>query len=323
MPQDFQPTDVQQELVTLATNVDLIRRFRYVDADVDVLARELVPAVEMVTSELVGVFDRIQGKYQTGEGAGAGGESGPVSDAEMLADLCLMSRQEVEDRVARLREQVRGADGMETITRSMALLGTLRRSAVAVENSLAEQATLDRRLSSRSELDLALALRGAYSALRRTLGDKPPAVTELQGRLRGAGEVLGQLLARDVYWELRAADRAALHGLHRRLLLWLGGGDDHDSASGRYLWGDLKRFVDGLGQVNERGDVIDHDRGVIRAVHSNLNARGRPPEQLPPALLRQLRRLAGRDAEVDRLLGEEVVQTSAWMAAIDRLREGL
>ena len=322
VPQDFQPADVQQELVTLATDVDRIRRFRYADLDVEPLARELVAAVELVTGELVGVFDRIQGRFGAEEGA-AGGESGPLSDAGILADLCLMSRQEVEDRAARLRDQVRGVDGAEAIVRSMALLGTLRRSAVVVENSLAEQASLERKLSSRSELDLAIALRAALSALRRALGDKAPTVGELLPRLREAGAVLGELLTRDMYWELRASERAALHGLHRRLNLWLGGGDDHDSASGRYLWGDLRRFIDGLTQVNQRPEVIEHDRGVIRAALSNLAARGRAPEQLPASLRRQLRRLAGRDLEIDRLLAGEVADTAAWTPALERLREAL
>jgi hypothetical protein len=321
--QDFQPAVAQQELITLAGNVDAIRRFRYVDGEHAALVRELVAAVEMMVSELVGAFDGIQGHYEPAVRVSSGRESAPLTEAALLAELCMMSRQEVIDRISRLRAEISKIDdGAEKVARSMGLLGTLRRSAVAVENALAEQAGEKGRLSARSELELAISIRGAFAALRRALGETAPPLSALAERLRGADTVLAGLLSRDSYWELSSHERTALHGLLQRLRLWLGA-EDRDSSTGRYLWGDLRRFSEALGQLNERPQLVDHDRGVIRAVYSTLYAHGRPPEVVQPGLLRQLRRVEGRDPEVDRLLVAEESRASAWQAAIERLYEAL
>jgi len=321
--QDFQPALAQQELITLAGNVDAIRRFRYVDGEQGGLVRELVAAVEMMVEELVGAFDGIQGHYEPAVRVSQGRESAPLTEAALLAELCLMSRQEVTDRIGRLRAEITKIDdGAEKIARSMGLLGTLRRSAVAVENALAEQAGAKGRLFARSELELAISIRGAFAALRRALGETAPSMSALAERLGAADAVLAGLLSRDSYWELSSHERTALHGLVQRLRLWLGA-EERDSSTGRYLWSDLRRFSEGLGPLNERPQLVDHDRGVIRTVYSTLYAHGRAPEVVPPGLLRQLRRVEGRDQEVDRLLLAENTQASAWQAAIERLYEGL
>lgn len=320
MSQDFQPSAIQQELVTLATNVDLIRRFRYNDADYEVLARELVPAVETVTGELVAVLDRIQDHYRVDDQPGA--DAGPI-DGVMVAELCMMSRQELGERLSTLKALTSESDGLDIITRSMALLGTLRRTAVVVENSLADQAELRRRLRSKGELDLLLEIRATAVQVTQALGAKEPIAAELGGRLRDVGAILAELVGRDLYWELPASERTAVHDLQHRILLWVGGGDGFDSISGRHLWRALRELAAALIKVNERGELIEYDRSIIRMAHSTLYGRGNPPAQLSASLLKQLRRIAGRDPGIDRLLFAGTAASGEWEEPLQRLREAL
>lgn len=330
MSQDFQPSAIQQELVTLATNVDLIRRFRYNDADYEVLARELAPAVETVTGELVAVLGHIEGHYRVDTKPGA--DAGPI-DGVMVAELCMMSRQELDERLGTLKALTRESDGLDIITRSMALLGTLRRTAVVVENSLADQAELRRRLRSKGELDLLLEIRATAVQIAQALGGqslgtpsggvREPIAAELGGRLRDVGGILAELIGRDLYWELPNQERAAVHDLQGRILLWVSGGDGFDSISGRHLWRALRELAGGLIKVNERGELIEYDRSIIRMAHSTLYGRGNPPPQLSASLLKQLRRIAGRDPGIDRLLIDGTAASSEWEEPLQRLREAL
>ena len=317
MTQDFQPSEIQQELVTLASNVDVIRRFRYQDVDLAVMSRELLPAVEAVTGELIGALDRLETHYKEE------GDAGPLSGAGMVADISAMSRQEVSDRLGRLKGEVRGVDNLEVIIRSMSLLGTLRRTTVVVENLLADQLELRRRLRSQGELDLLLEIRAAAVEIALSLGDAEPRAAELVDRLRPVEPVLSGLVARDLYWELPDGPRRVATDLLARTRIWVGGGDGHDSISGRHLWRALRTFVDGIFKVNERNELLEYDRSIIRMAHGAIFGRGAPSGRVPPTLLKQLRRIAGRDAMIDRLLATGDADPQKWAEPLQRLRESL
>jgi len=313
----FQPTEIQQELVTLATNVDLIRRFRYQDADHAQMAAELVPAVEAVTRELVDVLDRIHRHYDSD------GDAGPMSSAGMVADLSAMSRQEVSARLDKLKAEAGGAKGLDTIGKAMGLLGTLRRTSVVVENSLADSAELRSRLKSPRELDLLLDIRGAAVELGLALGREEPPATELRGRLQPTVDTLGALIDRDLYWELPDDARISASDLHARVRSWSSGGDDYDSVSGRHLWGSLRTYVDRLLKINERHELIEYDRSIIRMAESTIFGPGAHSEQIPMSMFRQLKNIAGREPVIDRLLATDEHGAQAWREPLQRLRESL
>ncbi|MEZ4385578.1 MAG: hypothetical protein R3A79_29945 [Nannocystaceae bacterium] len=317
MTAEIQPTEIQQELVTLANNVDLIRRSRYQDADHAAMAKELVPAAEAVGGELSDILTRLEQHYTTE----AGGDA--MSSAGMLADMSMMSRAEVDARVSGLRGALAKADALGTISRAMGLLGTLRRTAVVVENSLADALEGRRRLRSQRELDLLLEIRSAAVDLGLALGAKEPTAVTLRDRLQPTEETLDSLISRDLYWELPDAERRAVSDLYVRVRMWSGGGDDYDSVSGRHLWRALRAFVDDLLKVNERNELIEYDRSIIRMAHSTVFGSGAQPAQLTAPLFKQLKNIAGRDPAIDRLLATDDHSAQAWAEPLQRLREGL
>jgi len=314
---DFQPTEIQQELVTLAMNVDLIRRFRYQDADHARMASELVPAVEAVTRELVDVLDRIHGHYNSDD------ESELMSNAGMVADISSMSRQEVVTRLAKLQEEAKVVKALDTIGHSMGLLGTLRRTSVVVENQLADTAEIRRRLRSQRELDLLLEIRSAGFELALVLGEEGPPAGELRSRLQPTQAVLGGLIDRDLYWELPDDARVAASDLHARVRTWSGGGDGFDSVSGRHLWRALRAYVDRLQRINERHELIEYDRSIVRMAHSTIFGPSARGEQIPESMFKQLRNIAGRDPAIDRLLAADEHNSANWAEPLMRLRESL
>ncbi len=317
MNSDFQPTEIQQELVTLATNVDLIRRFRYQDADHARMAGELVPAVEAVTGELVDVLDRIHRHYNSDD------ESDLMSNAGMVADISSMSRQEVVTRLGKLKEQVQGSTPLDAIGHSMGLLGTLRRTSVVVENQLADTAEIRRRLRSQRELDLLLEIRNAGFELALALGQEEPPAGELRSRLQPTQGVLGGLIDRDLYWELPDDARIAASDLHARVRMWSGGGDGYDSVSGRHLWAALRAYVDRLRRINERHELLEYDRSIVRMAHSTIFGPSARGEQIPASMFKQLRNIAGRDPAIDRLLATDEHSSATWREPLQRLRESL
>jgi hypothetical protein len=315
---DFQPTEIQQELVTLATNVDLIRRFRYQDADHARMASELVPAVEAVTLELVDVLDRIHRHYNSSDD-----EPDLMSNAGMVADISSMSRQEVVTRLGKLKGEVQGAKPLDTIGLSMGLLGTLRRTSVVVENQLADTAEIRRRLRSQRELDLLLEIRSAGFELALVLGQEEPPSSELRSRLQPTQDVLGGLIDRDLYWELPDDARVTASDLHARVRMWSGGGDGYDSVSGRHLWRALRAYVDRLRRINERHELLEYDRSIVRMAHSTIFGPSARGEQIPTSMFKQLRNIAGRDPVIDRLLATDEHSSANWREPLMRLRESL
>ncbi|MCA9660815.1 MAG: hypothetical protein KC486_20905 [Myxococcales bacterium] len=317
MTAELEPTEIQQELVTLANNVDLIRRFRYQDADHAAMAKELVPAAEAVGGELSDILTRLEHHY-TNEARGDA-----MSSAGMLADMSMMSRAEVDARVGGLRGELAKTDAVGSISRAMGLLGTLRRTAVVVENSLADALEGRRRLRSQRELDLLIEIRGSAVDLGLALGAKEPPASQLRKRLQPTEETLDALISRDLYWELPEAERRAASDLHTRVRLWSGGGDGYDSVSGRHLWGALRAFVDDLLKVNERNELIEYDRSIIRMAHSTVFGSGARGGEISAPLFKQLKGIAGRDPAIDRLLATEDRSAQAWGEPLQRLREGL
>ena len=117
--------------------------------------------------------------------------------------------------------------------------------------------------------------------------------------------------------------RRAATDLLARTRIWVGGGDGHDSISGRHLWRALRTFVDGIFKVNERNELLEYDRSIIRMAHGAIFGRGAPSGRVPPTLLKQLRRIAGRDAMIDRLLATGDADPQKWAEPLQRRRESL
>ncbi len=306
----FKATTFQHALIDLARRVDIVRGYHYRDAEYAVLAQELLPAACEVCAELLEQLEPVAAHYR----------EGVLDGSRELLDVFRVARSDLLERLRRIEEVCESEDELMLISAAMAALGTVRRITIVIENALAVCEGLTAALSCLDDAERALALRRLFVDLGQKLCvQKPPDAEEVAERLRGSASVIADLFGSNIYADLRASDRIQLHRLQETLLSWLGGADNFDPESGLALWGDLATFVELLGQINSRQELIEHDRNVLRDATRELFSGDAAPEVIPVRLVEVLATLEGRDAEIDRLLQVPVLDPSKWRAPLERL----
>lgn len=307
----FKATTFQHALIDLARRVDIVRGYRYRDAEYAVLAQELLPASCEVCAELLEQLEPVAAHY---------GQTEDDPHVHALLDVFRVARAELLERLRRIEEICESDDELMLISAAMAALGTVRRVTIVVENALAVCEGLTAALSCMDDAERALALRRLFVELGHKLNvHQPPDPESVGQRLRATASVIADLFGNNIYAELRASDRIQLHRLQEKLLGWLGGADDFDPEPALALWGDLATFVELLGQINSRQELIEHDRSVLRDATRELFSGDAAPEVIPDRLAEMLATLEGRDVEIDRLLRVPVLDPSKWRAPLERL----
>jgi len=297
-------------LIDLARRVDIVRGYPYRDAEYAVLGQELMPAACEVCAELLEQLEPVDAYYRS---------LGPSPEWDELLDVFRLARADLLERLRRIEETCESEDELVLISAAMAALGTVRRVTIVMENALSVCEGLTAALSCLDDAERALALRRLFVELSQKLRvHQPPGAEEVAPRLRAAAAVIADLFGRNIYAELRASDRIQLHRLQDKLLGWLGGTDGFDPALGAAVWGDLATFVELLGQINSRQELIEHDRSVLRDATLELFA-GNAPASIPDRLAEMLATLEGRDPEIDRLIGALELDPSRWRAPLERL----
>lgn len=170
----------------------------------------------------------------------------------------------------------------------------------------------------RTELATSLEVRCSYAELRRKLAiARPPEEHEIYARLRLVGTQLTVFVGKDIYPMLRISDRAVLRQAQARILAWLGS-RPRDLRDGVRIWQDIAAFMDLLRKVNDRPELVEHDRELVDRVVMMLH-RPVPPQA---ELLAVARSLCGRDDEFDTLLGSEgPLDLPRWQEVAGRLQE--
>lgn len=245
--------------------------------------------------------------------------------ARQIADLAFVARMELRSRTSALGGIRAAQDSWRILGICDGCLRALRKTAAAIEKALAERHGLAPRLHFTTEIALGRRIRHYYARFRREIhGAQPPEPEDLRARLNSAATSIAKLIGRDFYGDLRTDDRAQLRSLQRRLRSWLRGEDGYDAETGTVLWQDLHGFAQLLAHINQRSELVEHDRALVAEAVEALFATSPTPATLPEELAERLRALSGRDDEVDRLLAEPITrETEAWRRPLLHLREEL
>ncbi len=323
---DYKATKIQRGLIELTRRVDIIRGYPYRDAEYATLGSELVPASSEIAGEVLTLVDGIAAHYSSDQRATSPAEVVATSagveavTAAKVADVCAVGRSEIEERLTRLNESASNTDELVIITAAMATLGSLRRLTIVLENAIASHEGLTAALSMMDDVEHALAIRRAYIEFRRALRpERSPTREQVSTRLREAAGVIADLFGRDIYAELRASDRIQLHRLQDRLLAWLGGASNFDPERGHELWDDLSTYVELLGRVNLRVELVEHDRAILADALGEISNAETAPERIPERLFEVLESLLGRDDRVDQLLDAHETESARWRPALAAL----
>lgn len=252
------------------------------------------------------------------EDDGAGGPAADPRTRELL-DLCGMIRLDLAQRLDLLRRDD-GSELWEFLTACNHARGALIKAAVSLEAAVCARERVPVQLDAQHEVESALRVRAGYRRLQRALAQGGEPERERIGeRLADAEGALESLVASALFVELRVADRCQLRRVVERLEDWLRQGELADPDDGMRLWQDLCGLATVMQQVNNRQELVAHDRALLLEALEQLY--GEAP--LDPARETRLReRLAdalGRDAELDALLeAGEPLGSASFLRAVTR-----
>ncbi|MCG8454838.1 MAG: hypothetical protein MI919_01045 [Holophagales bacterium] len=192
---------------------------------------------------------------------------------------------------------------------------------ISVEAAMREYEGLDPVDRHWSDIRDSLEIRRLYGQLRRAilrLGEAE-SLEQLESHLRRAAHRINILRNREIYPFLRVYDRIPIRHLQKRIHAWLTDREsdaDGKEQEGRYLWSDLTSFAELLAMVNNREDLRELDRQILRQQHGQLfdSPNG---GQLEAHNILELEKLLGRDDELDRVLLDPERHT------VEHLREPL
>ncbi len=293
---------------------------------------ELRAALAGMTDEALACCTRLFGLYLSRADAPPAADEANVSRrldalvdandmATHVADIVFMGCWEIKQKHAELTDPA-DLTPDEVLARCTSARRRTLKALCAVEMAVCDCDGLTSELATmyRSELDCALAVRRAFAAFRHAITGTASAAQTPLAQLRGIGVAVARLIGTDGYLYTRAEDRELVDELQRRVLTWLRTADQ--LAEPRAAADDIRRFaryvVDHLAQVNNRVELLEHDRNVANAVLDTFFTGG-DHAPLPTEALAKLRPLRGRDEDIDALLADSARGAGAWRSALSAL----
>ncbi len=310
---------VPETLVFVKRAIELVKRFEidtYEHRSDEDVRHELVPTMRKLTTSAVKLIDKLSEYYgavvaeddefefaidqdQVMESTGQGSERD-----EQIASLCFVGRLEIVQNLQQLRDPLDDVDKWTLISRCIACRGTLFKVAAAIDSAICEREGWSRTLSSDPDLGESLVVRRLYAWLSRRLAEiEPPTAKNVRTTMLEAEAALTEILSSEVERHLRMSDRFQLLQLRNRVVEWLTrpGGDDLDA--GVKIWQDLTIAAELLLQINNRAELVTHDRDAASRLAKKLSEPPRAGTAFGAEILETLADLAGRDAELDRWMG--------------------
>ncbi len=321
---------------------DLLRRIDEADFHVSEeterisLVEDFVPKVSELLQAGVDMLRETQAWYESDdalEGAADRDDGDSLSEigalistelaASNIADLAFVARgglriclDELKSAAAK-RHIFMIASGCDTGMRR------LRKALMSVESAIAEFEGAPQPMHRQEDLETSIETRRAYGRLRQCiLGTGQPDDRQLGRRLQEIAEHFVKLRTLAIYPLIRIGDRLEMRGLYKRIQLWRQQ-PDRDLVEGHRLWVDLSGFARLIQEINNREELGEHDRLLLTKVWHQLFGK-RDVSEVTADLLEELRRLEGRDEDLDQLLSDPgAYPAEAWRETLERLRRTL
>ena len=246
------------------------------------------------------------------------GERFSPAQLEELANLCFLVSAELRgcrDQFDRMSSE----SGAFSVFAAIEQVETkLLRGLCAVEADLA--AILG--LSSRSRhVDLCrgpLQIRRLLGKFRRRV--TPTSHQRAEQRLRSVAAGLAWLRGQDDFSRIRASDRLLAHELQERIGGWLRS-PERTPDEARHILEEVMAFVTLVDQVNQRQEIMEHDRRLVSRLIGDLSD-ATPHGTVPGRLAQHFYQLLGRDDPLDEMLATGA-DTAEVLRRLILLQEGL
>lgn len=289
----------QEDLVQVSAAVLTVDTRRF-ESDHDAID-ELIACMVGHANAAITALERVIENFESGPdldpadtlvtGAGV-----PVVDIAFIAHVYLRQRSE---RLARLGKS---PNSWLVIAESASLRRHILKSMIRVEQAVCAELGVSAELGHLHDLDVALASRRVYQHYIRSvraIGERVEGGTlDMVGALRLCATNVAQVIGRDVYEHLRVDDRQQLRSLQQRIFSAVQ--HPEDELSIRRLWMDICASAELFKRIHERNELIEHDFELL----AELLGDGSATLRLDAEGRERLAELEGRDAQLDRLLGD-------------------
>jgi len=322
---------------------------QYETAELSVLLEELVPGTTSLVRDAVDVLGQILEHYEASSDADESDKSddaeqetpfgtfgqdidqimSATSGVQQITDLAFMARMELQQQQRELNGLTgrRNSDTWRVIWACGIARGRLTKALSAVGLTIAGQAGLTSELGPfyLTELTQALNVRKLYGKFRRTMFKQAePDELDITRHLQVAASALAKMVGHDTYQYMRVADRMQVRKVQWQIISFLRGKEGTSPREGLNLWKDLTAFVELLGHINARVNLIEHDEAVLRECCAALFETQDYKDEIPQHILERLLTLSGLAPDLDNLLERKPVpQISQWkpvLTALDQER---
>ncbi len=149
-----------------------------------------------------------------------------------------------------------------------------------------------------SRLETAIATRQALGPFSLAFARPAPATAEeYETLLETAEKSIDGIMKTPIYDCIRIDEQLTFIAIRGQLATWRLSGNDAEVAA--EIWPNIERFAHHLQQINDRSELVEFDHELLTWAISVL---GR--DSVSDELIEGLQDLAGRDAELDRLLAD-------------------
>ena len=249
----------------------------------------------------------------------------PDRSVREVADLAYVSRCELLAIQEALQRSLRAEDVWKVLSHSDTGQGRNERALLAIATAIREVEGLPAAEKIPLNLEDSLVIRRQYALFRRSLERAgSPKGERLTRVLRNVSSQIHTLRNLRVYSLLRIDDRRRLMELDHRISKAIDEVGDAGEETRQVLWLDLVACSDIFMTVNNREELVEHDRHRVLEVYHELFMHEPTPAFVPIAVRDHLETLLGRDPELDRiLLDPKRCEVASSRPPLERLKQQL
>lgn len=287
---------LRRVFVDLLTDVCGADWYEYEETDAATVRRELVPRFREWAERAISILGCLEEAPELDAGW-TELQDLPAEEIAPLRDRAYVLCSELRSCAAALARLQEGGEVWALLAQGERLREQLVQGLRALEQELCRLDGEPSKLGAFDPLPTSLLVRRVTTEFRRAMNrllaqadEDDPVPT-----LRSATNLLTRLIGRPDFRNLRVLDRVAATQLRKRLVSWLRA-PGHEPDEGRHLHQELAAYAMLLGDVNQREELVAHDRAVLQQALA--------PETSAEDVEIVVQPLYGRDESLDQLLLE-------------------
>lgn len=304
---DTSTREVERLLSSLRDLAGVSRRIDMVgfeEQPAQMIREQLYPLVVHLGTVALHIIAKLQARYDApcAEDSAETGPTDPPPSSE-TADVLFVARMQVGQALEDLKVQKDIPDHWDLIGQCNRFRGVVITAAAAIGRAVCKHEGWGETAGQPIDLRQSLLIRRAYTAFHDVVSAQPdPLADELPELLDGTKAQIEALLGSSISRFIRVNDRCNFRRLVQKVEEFRALGDSADPQDGLRIWQDISAVAQMLVQINNRQELVEHDREQSRRLLMQLSPGDGDGSVLGIDLLARLSALHGRDADLDRAI---------------------